>query len=345
MARARSLTSLATTAKPLPASPARADSIVALRASRFVWSATPLISLMTFSMSELLTSSLVMMRLVLPATSTAVEATRAASHALDEIWAMLAVSSSVAVAAVCTFSFTDSERSATSEAWCEVASAEVDIRFDVAVSCFGCGGQHLGVVGDGGDALLLGLGGLVEADTDAAELVVARDLDAGGEVTGRESAEGGVDRVERLHDRADDARGDQQRDDDGDHKEADEHHGPARHRCLDLADDAGHAGVGHDVHLLEGLDGRLGGRVVVERERVSVGSNLPRLLLELRLAGVVERPAEHGQVHRAVLGQPGLVRLAREIGVVERRGQRLRPALGLVQAGDRDPGGQDPDGQ
>jgi hypothetical protein len=38
---ARSLTSDATTAKPLPASPARAASMVALSASRLVWRATP----------------------------------------------------------------------------------------------------------------------------------------------------------------------------------------------------------------------------------------------------------------------------------------------------------------
>src|SRR3954470_4151216 len=41
---ARFLTSAATTAKPLPASPARAASIVALSARRLVWSAMSLIS-------------------------------------------------------------------------------------------------------------------------------------------------------------------------------------------------------------------------------------------------------------------------------------------------------------
>jgi hypothetical protein len=41
------LTSLATTAKPLPASPARAASIVALSASKLVWLAMPLISVTT----------------------------------------------------------------------------------------------------------------------------------------------------------------------------------------------------------------------------------------------------------------------------------------------------------
>ena len=42
---ARRRTSSATTAKPLPASPARAASIVALSASRFVWSAIPSMTL------------------------------------------------------------------------------------------------------------------------------------------------------------------------------------------------------------------------------------------------------------------------------------------------------------
>src|SRR3954453_4467511 len=44
---ARSLTSLATTANPLPASPARAASMVAFRASRLVWAATLSMTLMT----------------------------------------------------------------------------------------------------------------------------------------------------------------------------------------------------------------------------------------------------------------------------------------------------------
>ncbi len=48
---ARVLTSLATTAKPRPASPARADSMVALSASRLIWPATSAISLMTSSIA------------------------------------------------------------------------------------------------------------------------------------------------------------------------------------------------------------------------------------------------------------------------------------------------------
>jgi hypothetical protein len=47
VSRASSLTSLATTAKPLPSSPARAASIVALSASRLVWSAIPEMTWMT----------------------------------------------------------------------------------------------------------------------------------------------------------------------------------------------------------------------------------------------------------------------------------------------------------
>jgi hypothetical protein len=48
---ASSLTSFATTAKPLPASPARAASIVALSASRFVCWAIDVITLMTSPIS------------------------------------------------------------------------------------------------------------------------------------------------------------------------------------------------------------------------------------------------------------------------------------------------------
>ena len=50
---ARSLTSPATTAKPLPDSPARAASMVALRASRLVCSAMLVITLITSPISWL----------------------------------------------------------------------------------------------------------------------------------------------------------------------------------------------------------------------------------------------------------------------------------------------------
>ena len=50
---ARCFTSLATTAKPFPASPARAASMVALSASRFVWSANFAIRRTTSPISSL----------------------------------------------------------------------------------------------------------------------------------------------------------------------------------------------------------------------------------------------------------------------------------------------------
>src|SRR5215510_10422153 len=62
---ASSLTSLATTAKPLPAS------MVALSASRFVCSAMLVMTLMTLPISALLSPSLATMALVLSATLTA----------------------------------------------------------------------------------------------------------------------------------------------------------------------------------------------------------------------------------------------------------------------------------
>src|SRR6516165_8143447 len=68
---ASSLTSLATTAKPLPASPARAASMVAFRARRFVCWAMPVITLMTLPISALLSPSLATVALVVSASLTA----------------------------------------------------------------------------------------------------------------------------------------------------------------------------------------------------------------------------------------------------------------------------------
>src|SRR3954468_14239115 len=82
---ASSLTSLATTAKPLPASPARAASIVALSASRFVCSAMLVMVFTTSPISWDEAPSAVTVRVVVPAASTAVPATRAASAAFCAI--------------------------------------------------------------------------------------------------------------------------------------------------------------------------------------------------------------------------------------------------------------------
>src|SRR5271165_4397943 len=60
---ASSFTSLATTAKPFPASPARAASMVAFSASRLVCCAIEVITLITCPISALLWPSLVMVRL------------------------------------------------------------------------------------------------------------------------------------------------------------------------------------------------------------------------------------------------------------------------------------------
>ena len=68
---ASSLTSLATTANPLPASPARAASIVAFKASRLVCWAMEVMTLMTWPISALDTPSLEMVALVDSAVLTA----------------------------------------------------------------------------------------------------------------------------------------------------------------------------------------------------------------------------------------------------------------------------------
>jgi hypothetical protein len=110
---ASSLTSLATTAKPLPASPARAASMVAFRASRLVCWAMEVISLMTLPISAPDSPRRDTVWSVARATSTPREATRAASWAFlaisrmlapisstpaDTVW-MLALTCSAAVAA------------------------------------------------------------------------------------------------------------------------------------------------------------------------------------------------------------------------------------------------------
>jgi len=59
---ARLRTSSATTAKPAPASPARAASTAALRASRFVWKATSSMFLMIFWVCSLARAISVMER-------------------------------------------------------------------------------------------------------------------------------------------------------------------------------------------------------------------------------------------------------------------------------------------
>ena len=128
---ARSLTSLATTAKPLPASPARAASMVALSASRFVCSAIEVMTLTTSPISRLESPSLATVPLACCASSAADCATRTASVEDCEISRMLAVISSVAAATVCTLRDTCSAAAAAEPAWAEVSSAR---RGDLALT-------------------------------------------------------------------------------------------------------------------------------------------------------------------------------------------------------------------
>ena len=76
---ASSFTSLATTAKPLPASPARAASMVAFKGQKIGLLAIEVITLITLPISALDWPSLETVLLVLSATVTAAEATLAAS--------------------------------------------------------------------------------------------------------------------------------------------------------------------------------------------------------------------------------------------------------------------------
>ena len=120
---ASSLTSLATTANPLPASPARAASIVAFSASRLVCWAIDVITLMTLPISTELSPSFATVVFVFSATLTALVATLADSAAFLAISLMLAVISSAAVATVWTFLLTCSDAAETTFACALVSSA------------------------------------------------------------------------------------------------------------------------------------------------------------------------------------------------------------------------------
>ena len=123
VSRASSLTSLATTAKPLPASPARAASIVALRASRLVCSAIEVITFTTAPISpeERPRASIVVD--VTPAISTARRATAAASCALRAISWMLVTRLSIDPDTVRALPLTCSAAAETRFAWAVVSSA------------------------------------------------------------------------------------------------------------------------------------------------------------------------------------------------------------------------------
>jgi hypothetical protein len=131
---ASSLTSLATTAKPLPASPARAASMVALRASRLVCCAMEVMTLMTLPISTLDSPSLAMVWLVDSATPTAALATLADSLALLAISRMEACICSLPVATTVTFLDTCSLAAETTLAWVAVSSALEAIWLLTAVS-------------------------------------------------------------------------------------------------------------------------------------------------------------------------------------------------------------------
>ncbi|CAB4923707.1 unannotated protein [freshwater metagenome] len=124
---ASSLTSLATTAKPLPASPARAASIVAFSASRLVCSAIDVITLITSPISFEDTPSLVIVALVRSASATASAATRAASLAFCAISRIDADISSAPAATVATLRDTSSAADDTDPDCTLVCSADAAI--------------------------------------------------------------------------------------------------------------------------------------------------------------------------------------------------------------------------
>src|SRR5262249_50843299 len=132
---ASSLTSLATTAKPLPASPARAASMVAFRASKFVCWAILVMTLMTLPISALDSPSLATVWFVFSATLTAAMAPLAASVAFLAISRMLAPIWSAPVATVVTFLLPSSAAAEATLACAAVSSALDAICWLTAVNC------------------------------------------------------------------------------------------------------------------------------------------------------------------------------------------------------------------
>jgi hypothetical protein len=124
---ARDLTSEATTAKPLPASPARAASMVALSASRFVWLA---ISLIRLTISPIFSAAFARVRtswLVRSASVTASPVILELSFTWRAISEIDEESSSAAAATVWTLAVACSEAAATAVVWLLVCSAVRDM--------------------------------------------------------------------------------------------------------------------------------------------------------------------------------------------------------------------------
>jgi len=114
---ASSFTSFATTAKPLPASPARAASMVAFKARRFVCCAMAVIILITLPISADDAPRRDTVSSVVLASATPREATLAASWAFLAISRMLAPISSTPALMVLMFMLTCSAAAATTPAW------------------------------------------------------------------------------------------------------------------------------------------------------------------------------------------------------------------------------------
>ena len=128
---ASDLTSDATTAKPLPASPARAASIVALSASRLVWPAMVRISLTTSPIFCAASDMALIWALVPCASATAARTIEVVVASWRLISPIDSVNSSAATAAVSTFALAsleaDTALSARCEVWPELANRSVAV--------------------------------------------------------------------------------------------------------------------------------------------------------------------------------------------------------------------------
>ncbi len=157
---ASSLTSAATTAKPRPASPARAASMVALSASRLVWLAIDEIRPTTSPMRDTASLSSRMCPAVPAASSTALRASAAEPETWRPISWTEAPSSSAAAATVPTFSAVWPATAATEV---ERAAASVAPSVMIAAVAWSSVAEAATLADDAADGALEGIGHLAHA--------------------------------------------------------------------------------------------------------------------------------------------------------------------------------------
>src|SRR5918993_916982 len=307
---ASALTSLATTAKPLPASPARAASIVALSARRLVWEAMPLISATTFPILSVASARLWIVRSVCFTFSTALVAV------FDEsmIWRVISrIEAASSSAAHCPRSAPPRPPRRRPDGWSPPLSRQASERSPPSRRprprhrAFEADGQRVQLLGPFDLGLPVASRGVVEPlllgkrllehlhrvgdHADLGFFAAVRDLDR--EVARREGAHGARNRFDAPPDAAGKRPGRER----PDQKGQPEGHGEA-------LDGGVHGDAGAKVRRL-GAAGLERHDVIGRREGLGrMGSGLLIVIERSRVLGVLARVAED-LLERGLIGRPG----------------------------------------